>query len=115
MVRLGGCGTPESFCGTCFPYLPRQPGCIKRLGTVMDALIAHLAADASICAGDVVLVDSTPVECARSRETVKRSDLAGWAEYGSLRFALPVLLWAAPAPGGDQHGLPIADDLRHGR
>jgi hypothetical protein len=27
-------------------------------------------------------VDSTPVECGRSRETVKRSDLAGWAEYG---------------------------------
>jgi hypothetical protein len=23
-----------------------------------------------------------PVECARSRETVKRSDLAGWAQYG---------------------------------
>jgi Transposase DDE domain len=30
----------------------------------------------------VWVVDSTPVECARSRETVKRSDLAGWAEYG---------------------------------
>jgi hypothetical protein len=27
-------------------------------------------------------VDSTPVECGRSRETVKRSDLAGWAQYG---------------------------------
>src|ERR1017187_2315935 len=31
---------------------------------------------------DVWVVDSTPVECSRSRETVKRSDLAGWAEYG---------------------------------
>ena len=28
------------------------------------------------------VVDSTPVECARSRETVRRSELAGWAEYG---------------------------------
>lgn len=28
------------------------------------------------------IVDSTPGECGRSRETVKRSDLAGWAEYG---------------------------------
>ena len=28
------------------------------------------------------VVDSTPVECGRSRETVRRSDLAGWAEYG---------------------------------
>ncbi|GGW82666.1 hypothetical protein GCM10010383_08700 [Streptomyces lomondensis] len=31
------------------------------------------------------IVDSTPVECARSRETVKRSDLAGWAGYGYCR------------------------------
>jgi hypothetical protein len=30
----------------------------------------------------VWVVDSTPVECARSRETVHRSALAGWAEYG---------------------------------
>ncbi len=30
----------------------------------------------------LLVADSTPVECARSRETVKRSDLAGWAEYG---------------------------------
>jgi hypothetical protein len=28
------------------------------------------------------VVDSTPVECARSRETVRRSELAGWAQYG---------------------------------
>jgi hypothetical protein len=28
------------------------------------------------------VVDSTPVECARSRETVQRSELAGWAQYG---------------------------------
>ena len=28
------------------------------------------------------VVDSTPVECGRSRETALRSDLAGWAEYG---------------------------------
>jgi hypothetical protein len=27
-------------------------------------------------------VDSIPVECGRSCETVKRSDLAGWAQYG---------------------------------
>lgn len=28
------------------------------------------------------VADSTPVECGRSRETAKRSELAGWAEYG---------------------------------
>jgi len=30
----------------------------------------------------VWVVDSTPVECDRSRETVTRSNAAGWAEYG---------------------------------
>ena len=30
----------------------------------------------------VWLGDSTPIECARSRPTVMRSALAGWAEYG---------------------------------
>jgi hypothetical protein len=30
----------------------------------------------------VWVADSTPVECGRSRETARRSDLAGWAEYG---------------------------------
>jgi Transposase DDE domain len=28
------------------------------------------------------LLDSTPVPCGASRETVKRSELAGWAAYG---------------------------------
>ena len=27
-------------------------------------------------------MDSTPVECGRSRQTAQRSDLGGWAEYG---------------------------------
>jgi len=31
---------------------------------------------------DDVWVDSTPVECGRSRETAQRSDLASWTEYG---------------------------------
>ena len=44
--------------------------------------IRVLAADTSVWADDVWVVDSTPVECGRSRETAKRSELAGWAEYG---------------------------------
>jgi hypothetical protein len=28
------------------------------------------------------LLDATPVPCGTSRETVKRSELAGWAGYG---------------------------------
>ena len=68
-----------------FPDLPGQSGYNKRLrklaGT-MSWLITMLAADTTVAGDDVWVVDSTPVECARSRETVKRSDLAGWAEYG---------------------------------
>ena len=49
---------------------------------MLRAVIAHLVACTSRCTDDVWVVDSTPVECGRSRETTKRSDLAGWAEYG---------------------------------
>lgn len=68
-----------------FPVLPLQPGYNKRLrklAATMAWLIGELGRQTSIVEDDVWVVDSTPVECARSRETVKRSDLAGWAEYG---------------------------------
>jgi hypothetical protein len=68
-----------------FPYLPQQPGYnkrLRRLGDTITWLIAVLARDTSLFTDDVWVVDSTPVECARSRETVRRSALAGWAEYG---------------------------------
>jgi len=68
-----------------FPYLPQQPGCNKRLrkaAGLMRSVNRILATTTSVWSDDVWVVDSTPVECGRSRETVKRSDLAGWAEYG---------------------------------
>jgi hypothetical protein len=68
-----------------FPYLPQQPGYNKRLrnlAATITWLIGMLARDTSLWSDDVWVVDSTPVECARSREAVHRSDLAGWAEYG---------------------------------
>ncbi|MEU6769809.1 IS982 family transposase [Streptomyces sp. NPDC046759] len=68
-----------------FPYLPKQPGYNKRLRKAADLLrrvTRLLATDTSVWSDDVWIVDSTPVECGRSRETVNRSDLAGWAEYG---------------------------------
>lgn len=45
-----------------------------------------------------MVVDSTPVDCARSRETVKRSDLARWAQYGYRASHSPLLLGFAAAP-----------------
>jgi len=68
-----------------FPCLPQQPGCNKRLrkaAGLMRSVNRILATTTSVWSDDVRVVDSTPVECGRSRETVKRSDLAGWAEYG---------------------------------
>jgi hypothetical protein len=68
-----------------FPYLPERPGYNKRLrhaGQLFQHVIAHLARQCPSWTDDIWLVDSTPVECGRSRETVKRSDLAGFAEYG---------------------------------
>lgn len=94
-----------------FPYLPRQSGYNKRLRNLngtMAWLAAELAQHVPVATDDVWVVDSTPVECGRSRETAKRSDLAGWAEYGycashsryfwGLRLHLVCTL----------HGLPLA-------
>ena len=68
-----------------FPYLPGQPGYNKRLRRAAE-LIRHviraIATDTALWTDDVWIVDSTPVECGRSRETAKRSALAGWASYG---------------------------------
>jgi Transposase DDE domain len=68
-----------------FPQLPQQPGYnkrLRRLAATMAWLIARLGAATSIVDDTVWVVDSTPVECGRSRETAQRSDLAGWASYG---------------------------------
>jgi hypothetical protein len=97
--------------GHLFPYLPQQPGYNKRLrkaAVIIRHLTRILAADTTLWSDDVWVVDSTPVECGRSREAVKRSGLAGWAQYGycashsryfwGLRLHLVCTL----------HGLPIA-------
>jgi hypothetical protein len=68
-----------------FPYLPGQSGYNKRLrklAATMAWLTRTLAVDTSLWDDDVWVVDSTPVECGRSKDTVRRSDLAGCAEYG---------------------------------
>jgi hypothetical protein len=62
-----------------------QSGYNKRLrnaSRLVKHVIRILATDTAAWTDDVWVVDSTPVECGRSRETAKRSDLAGWAQYG---------------------------------
>ena len=69
----------------CFPYLPHQPGYNKRLRAALPLIkqvIRDLAADSDFWLDNVWIADSTPVECARSRPAVRRSDMAGWAGYG---------------------------------
>ncbi len=68
-----------------FAHIPLQSGYNKRLrklGGTLQAVITHLAADTGLWEDDVWIADSTPIECGRSRWTVKRSELAGFAEYG---------------------------------
>lgn len=75
-----------------FPGLTRRSGFHKRRERLTEAIEALIAAFASQSPGyydDLLLADSTPVECARSRETVKRSGssslgdgIAYAADYG---------------------------------
>ena len=65
--------------GHLFPKLPKQPGYWKRrlrLADTIEWLCAMFAQDSPGYFDDVVLLDSTPVECGRSVETSRRSALA---------------------------------------
>lgn len=68
-----------------FPYLPKQPGYHKRLKHARPLLCKAILTIAACCPSwfdDLWMTDATPVPCGMSRETVKRSDLAGEAGYG---------------------------------
>lgn len=102
--------------GHLFPYVPGQAGYNKRLrksAAQLGALVRVLGKDTDAWADDVWLVDSTPVECARSRPTVKRSNLAGWAGYGYCashsRYFWGLRLHLVATP----QGLPVAFALAH--
>lgn len=71
--------------GHLFPYLPKQPGYNKRLRALAPAIgrcITQLAFCSPSFCDNLRLLDSTPVPCGQSRETVKRSELAGYAADG---------------------------------
>jgi len=71
--------------GHLFPYLPRQPGYHKRVKAAAPLICATTLHLATLCPsfGDGLrLIDATPVPCGASRQTVRRSELAGWANYG---------------------------------
>ncbi len=66
-----------------FPELPAQPGYFKRrrrLAPTIEWLMGVFASQSPGYHDDLLLIDSTPVECARSRETVKRGGASSLAE-----------------------------------
>lgn len=100
--------------GHLFPYLPKQPGYnkrLRRLVPMIERTINYLALNSPALCDGLRLVDSTPVPCGASRETVRRSEFAGIAAYGYCRshsrffWGFRLYLLAAP------DGTPIAFEL----
>ena len=74
--------------GHLFPYLPSQDALHKRrarLAESIEWLIGVFASQSPGSSDDLLLLDSTPVECGRSLETTRRSQLADIAGYGYCR------------------------------
>ena len=109
--------------GHLFPELPQQPGYFKRRRRLADTLEWLMGIFASQSPGfqdDLLLIDSTPIECARSRETAKRSALGDAADYGYCRshsrYFWGFRLHAIFSPDGTPRALQLASpkiDERH--
>ena len=105
-----------------FPELPKQPGFHKRrarLGETIEWLIGVFAAESPGFHDDLLLIDSTPVECARSVETTRRSALADAADYGYCashsRFFWGFRLHCLFAPDGTPRAFTLASPKRDER
>lgn len=102
-----------------FPNLPSQPAYWKRRRRLTDAiewLMGVFAGQSPGFTDDLLLVDSTPVPCAQSRETVKRSALGDAAGYGYCA-AHSRLYWGfrfhlLAAPDGTPRAFTLADPAR---
>ena len=100
-------GRRQAARGTCSRGCPSGPAttsAAQRLADTIEALIAEFARDSPGFHDDLLLVDSTPVECARSIETTRRSQLARRRRLRLLRQPQPLLL-----------GLSAARPVRAGR
>jgi hypothetical protein len=102
--------------GHLFPYLPRSSAYNKRLRAAARLLahaIRHLAGLTPSWWDRLRLLDSTPLPCGASRETVKRSELAGWANYGYCashsRFFWGLRLHLLTTPDGAVVAWALAD------
>jgi Transposase DDE domain len=91
--------------GHLFPYVCGQAAYNRRLrraAPLLAVVLRALAVASPSWCDPWRLLDATPVPCGASRETVKRSDLAGWAGYGYDRshsrwyWGLKLYLLAGP-------------------
>ena len=105
-----------------FPVLPSQPAYWKRRRRLADAiewLMGVFAADSPGARDGLLLCDSTPVECGRSRETAKRSALGEAAGYGycaaHTRWYWGFRLHLLAAPDGTPRAFTLADPRRDER
>ena len=105
-----------------FPALPAQPGYFKRrrrLAETIEWLLGVFASQSPGFDDDLLLIDSTPIECARSRETAKRSALGDAADYGwcasHSRFFWGFRLHAIFAPDGTPRALMLTSPKRDER
>jgi len=108
--------------GHLFPRLPGQSGYHKRrrrLADTIEWLMGIFASQSPGFTDDLLLIDSTPVECGRSRETAKRSALADAADYGYCashsRFFWGFRLHALFATDGTPRALKLASPKRDER
>ena len=110
-----------------FPWIPQSSGLYKRrerLSDTIETLISEFARHSPGHDDELVLVDSAPVECCRSRETVKRAGasslddaLANAADYGYCashsRYFYGFRLHSLFALDGTQGvGADVAEDRR---
>jgi Transposase DDE domain len=93
--------------GHLFPRLPSQDALHKRrarLAETIEWLIGVFAAQSPGSSDDLLLLDSTPVECGRSLETTRRSQLADVCGYSyrksHSRWFWGMRLHLACAPDG---------------
>lgn len=105
-----------------FPKLPAQPGYFKRrrrLADTIEWLTGVFASQSPGFQDDLLLIDSTPVECARSRETVRRSALSDAADYGwcasHSRYFWGFRLHAIFAPDGTPRAFELTSPKRDER
>jgi hypothetical protein len=105
-----------------FPELPKQPGYHKRrarLAGTIEWLVGVFASQSPGFHDDLLLIDSTPVECARSVETTRRSALGDAADYGYCashsRFFWGFRLHCLFAPDGTPRAFTLASPKRDER